>query len=285
MDKKKSVGGQAVIEGVMMKSKTRIAVAVRKPNGKISVKVQNHRPWAKLCPIFALPVIRGFVELVEMLIFGVKALMHSSNEAAEADEKLGAGSIALTFAAATVFTIAAFIALPLFAARLLTSGTGFWFDFTDGIARIAVFLAYVLAISQMKDIRRVFQYHGAEHCTINCYESGKKLTPENAIKFSTFHPRCGTSFLVIVIAISIVVFTFITDPRWIVKFFSRLLLIPLIAGVGYELLKLSAKFSSTKIVKALIFPGLCIQKITAKKPDKMQVEVAIAALKEAVQDE
>lgn len=281
MKKKQHIGGQAVIEGVMMKSKSKIAVAVRKPDGKISVKSEKHKPWTKKYPVLSVPVVRGFVELVEMLVIGIKALTYSANEASEEDEQLGKGEIAFTFVLATVFTIALFIALPLLAAKYVTSGTGFWFDLVDGLLRLAIFLAYVVAISRLKDIRRVFQYHGAEHCTVHCYEAGKKLTPENAIKYTTLHPRCGTSFLVIVIAISIVVFTFITDPRWHIKFFSRILLIPLIAGISYEILKLSAKFKDNALMKMIVQPGLWVQKITTQRPTKKQVEVAIAALKKA----
>jgi len=275
---RKDIGGQAVIEGVMMKSKSKIAVAVRKPNGKISVKVKKHVSATKKHKVLRIPIVRGFVELVDMLIVGLKALTYSANEASDEDEQLGNGELALTFLIASVFTIGLFVALPLVIAKYATSGTGFMFDFTDGILRFGIFLAYIYVISKFKDMRRVFQYHGAEHCSIHCYEHKKKLTPENAIKFTTLHPRCGTSFLVIVIAISIVIFSFITDPRWIVKFLSRIILIPVIAGIGYELLKLSSKFEDNAVIKILVQPGLWVQKITTVKPTKKQLEVAIAAL-------
>ncbi len=276
---KKKVGGQAVIEGVMMKSPSKVAIAVRKPNGKISVKKKRHKSWAKKYPVLGLPVVRGFVELLEMLVIGMKALTYSANEASEEDEQIGKGEIAITFVLATLLTIILFVALPLFIAKHVTSGTGFWFDLTDGLLRLAIFLLYVYFISKLKDMRTVFQYHGAEHCSVHCYEHGKKLTPENAIKFTTLHPRCGTSFLVIVIAISIVVFSFIADPRWIVKFFSRILLLPVIAGLSYEVLKISAKYEKNPIAEIIIKPGLWVQKLTTRKPTKRQIEVAIAALK------
>ena len=152
----------------------------------------------------------------------------------------------------------------------------------DGIVRAGFFLGYILLISQMKDMKKVFQYHGAEHCSVHCYEAGKRLTPENAIKFTTLHPRCGTSFLVIVIIVSIVVFSFISSPNWYFKLMSRILLIPVIAGLSYEVLKFSAKYEKYWIFKLLIAPGLWTQKITTKKPSKKQVEVAIAALKKVI---
>jgi uncharacterized protein YqhQ len=279
MAKIKKVGGQAVIEGVMMKSPSKVAIAVRKPNGKISVKKKRHVSWAKKYPVLGLPVVRGFVELLEMLVIGMKALTYSANEASEDDEQIGKGEIAITFVLATLLTIILFIALPLFIAKHVTGGTGFWFDLTDGLLRLAIFLLYVYFISKMKDMRAVFQYHGAEHCSVHCYEHGKKLTPENAIKFTTLHPRCGTSFLVIVIAISVVVFSFIADPRWVVKFFSRILLLPVIAGLSYEILKISAKFEKNPVAEIIVKPGLWVQKLTTRKPTKKQIEVAIAALK------
>jgi uncharacterized protein YqhQ len=279
---RKDVGGQAVIEGVMMKSKSKIAVAVRKPNGKISVKVSRHKPITKKYKILSVPVVRGFVELVDMMVAGLKALTYSANESSEDEEQLGKGEIAITFLIATLFTIGLFVALPLVIAKYATAGTGILFDLVDGILRLAIFLVYIYAISKFKDMRKVFQYHGAEHCTVHCYEHGKKLTPENAIKFTTLHPRCGTSFLVIVIAISIVIFSFITDPRWIVKFLSRIILIPVIAGIGYELLKLSSKFGESAVMKVLVQPGLWVQKITTARPTKKQLEVAIAALNKVI---
>jgi uncharacterized protein YqhQ len=279
---RKDIGGQAVIEGVMMKSRNKVAIAVRKPNKRISVKVKRHKPLVKKCRILGIPVLRGFAELVDMIAVGLRALTYSANEASEEDEKLTGWEVALTFIVATALAIGLFIALPLVIARYATSGTGFWFDLTDGVLRLAVFLLYVLAISRLEDMKTVFQYHGAEHCAVHCYESGKKLTPSNAIKFTTLHPRCGTSFLVIVIAISIVVFSFITDPRWIAKFISRLLLIPLIAGMSYEVLKISAKYKGNPVSEMIVKPGLWVQKLTTKRPTKKQLEVAIAALNRVI---
>jgi uncharacterized protein YqhQ len=279
MPKIKKVGGQAVIEGVMMKSPSRIAIAVRKPDGKVSVKKKRHTSWTKKYRILGIPVVRGFVELLEMLVIGIKALTYSANEVSDDNEKLGKWEIAITFILATLFTIILFIALPLFIAKHVTQGTGFWFDLIDGLLRLLIFLIYVYVISRLKDMKRVFQYHGAEHSAVHCYEHGRKLTPENAIKFTTLHPRCGTSFLVIVVAISIVVFSFIADPRWVVKFFSRILLIPVIAGLSYEVLKISAKYEKNPVAEIIIKPGLWVQKLTTRRPTRKQLEVAIAALK------
>lgn len=278
MEARKDIGGQAVIEGVMMKSRSKVAVAVRKPDQNISVKVNKHRSLTRKYPFLKIPIIRGFVELADMMVLGMKALTYSANEASKDDEKLSSKEIAFTFIIATLFTIALFIALPLFLAKMITKGTGLWFDLVDGMARLAVFLIYLSIISRLNDMKTVFQYHGAEHCTVNCYEDGKKLTPSNAIRYTTAHPRCGTSFLVIVIAISIIVFSFITDPRWIVKFFSRILLIPLIAGAGYELLKISSKHEHNIFFRLIVQPGLWVQKLTTRRPTKKQIEVAISAL-------
>jgi len=279
---KKDVGGQAVIEGVMMKSKSKIAIAVRKPNGKISIKTKKHISWIKKNKLLAIPVVRGFVELLDMVVVGMKALTYSANQASEEDEQLSSKEIALTFIFAILLTIGLFIALPLFLAKYATSGTGFWFNLIDGILRLIIFLIYVWVISLLSDMKKVFQYHGAEHCTVHCYESGKKLTPLNAIKFTTLHPRCGTSFLFIVIMISVILFSLISDPRWIVKFIVRIVLIPVIAGVGYELLKISSKYKNNFIIKLVLQPGLWVQKLTTRRPNKKQIEVAIAALKKVI---
>jgi len=272
-------GGQAVIEGVMMRNKSHYAIAVRKPNGKIHVKKEKIKSATHKYSFLKWPFIRGVVALFEMTIIGIKALMWSANQQAEEeDEKLSKKELVLSFVLALGFSIFMFVALPLLLTKLITTNEGLVFNLIDGLFRLGLFLGYIFAISFMKDIRTVFEYHGAEHKTVYCYEHKLKLTPKNADKFSTLHPRCGTSFIVIVIGISIVVFSLIQDPRWWVLFLSRILFLPVIAGIGFEVLKFSAKYTDNFLVKLMIAPGLAVQRITTRPPNKKQLEVAIAAI-------
>ena len=273
------IGGQAVIEGVLMRSPKKYAIAVRLPNKKIKVKKKRYIGLTKRYKILALPFVRGCISLFEMLILGMKALTWSANEQEEEHEKITTMQLTLSMLFAIAVTIVLFIALPLWLTKFLTTSKGFVFNLIDGIIRVVIFIIYILLISMMDDIKRVFQYHGAEHMTIHCLEAKKALTPKNVKKFTTLHPRCGTSFIIFVLVVAIIVFSFVTDPRWWVKLLSRIILIPVIAGISYEILKLSAKFKSNPICRILIYPGLMIQKITTKKPTKDQIEVAIASLK------
>ncbi|MBN2454271.1 DUF1385 domain-containing protein [Candidatus Woesearchaeota archaeon] len=272
------LGGQAVVEGVMMRDKENLAVAVRKPNGRITVKNEKINSLTKRYKILKLPLLRGVVTLYETLVMGFKGLIFSAEESADDSEKISKKELILTFSFATIVAIAFFVLLPLFLASAATENF-FLFNLIDGLLRIAVFLIYLLIISRLKDVQRMFAYHGAEHMTVHAHEHGKKLTVENVRKFGTLHPRCGTSFLLIVLVVSIIVFSLVTHPNFFVKFFSRLLLIPVIAGVSYELLKISAKFSDSIMGKIIVYPGITLQRITTRKPDKAQIEVAIAALK------
>lgn len=280
------VGGQAVIEGVMMKSNNAWSVAVRDPDGLIHVKTEALKP---LPGFLKLPIIRGCVALYHALILGIKALDFSAAKAYKDEEEkpitpaMFAGTMLFSF----ILGIGIFIFLPLYLTKLLGlvvpvfENSTFMFNFLDGVLRVAFFIAYVVLISMWKEIRRVFEYHGAEHKVIFAYESGIDMVVENIKKFSTHHPRCGTSFLFIVMIISILVFSII-PKEWdfIYKFLARVVLIPLIAGISYELLKLSDKASNNKIVKILIKPGLLLQHITTKEPDDAQIEVALKALNE-----
>lgn len=294
MDSKKvNVGGQAVIEGVMIRGQSKYVIAVRKKSRIIS-KAGKIR---KKSSFYKLPFIRGFVNLAEMMLIGVKALMWSAEQAAPKEEKIGRNELAFTFLVSIGFVILFFIALPYFLTNLL----GFYeekkpilFNLVDGLIRILFFLIYIVAISFMRDVKILFQYHGAEHKAIHCYEKGKKLDPSNVRKFTTLHPRCGTSFLLIVFIVSIFVFSvlpsiimayypgFLELNVWIrrgILFPVRILLIPIIAGISYEILKISDKYQKNLLFRLITLPGLALQKITTKEPNAKQIEVAVYSLK------
>lgn len=271
------IGGQAVIEGVMMRNQQKYAVAVRLNNGKIKVKKETSSTPKKLFTKF---FIRGIVGLGYALYDGIRALVWSSNQSLGTEEKLSTAEIITTIAISIFFAILLFIALPFFVAGLIHS-EGIWFNALDGLFRITLFLLYLVAISWMKDIRRLFQYHGAEHKVIACYEAKEELTVKNAKKYSRFHPRCGTSFLFIVLILSIILFSFI-QGAWYVKFLGRIALLPIIAGIGYEITKLSSKHKENLLVRMLIAPGLWLQKLTTKEPSEKQLEVGIKALQGVV---
>ncbi len=272
------VGGQAVIEGVMMRNKKRYAVAVRLPNGKIKIKQEKTTFFPKFFDFF---FIRGVVGLGYTLYDGIRALIWSSNQNLGVEEKLSKAEVITTIVASFLFSILFFVVIPFFSANWIHS-EGFLFNALDGVFRVALFLGYLILISFMKDVKTLFQYHGAEHKTIYCYESKQPLTLENVKKFTRFHPRCGTSFIFIVLLLSIVIFSLIQGPLW-VKLVGRIALLPVIAGTGYELIKLSGKYSKNPVVKILITPGLWLQRITTKEPSDKQLEVGIASLKSVVE--
>lgn len=274
------MGGQAVIEGVLMRSKKKYAIAVRTPDDKILLKKGRVKSLTRY-KLLNFPFIRGFINMIESMILGIKALTWSSNQQTGENEKLTTSQIFFTVLISFLFVVLLFIILPFYATKYLTSFEGFWFNLIDGIIRVLIFFIYLLSISRMKDIRKVFQYHGAEHKTVHAYEKELKLTYNNIKKYTTLHPRCGTSFLIIVLAISILVFSLVTTDSWTIKLLSRIILIPVIIGISYEVLKLSAKFQNNILMKLLIQPGLLVQKITTKEPTKKQIEVAVAALEAA----
>lgn len=284
----KSIGGQAVIEGVMMKSPIGWSVAVRDPKGEINLKTTITNKPNKF---FKLPVIRGVIALFSALVIGIKAIEFSGSIAyQDKDEKpLSPWSLALSIGLALILAIVLFKFLPLFLTTIMggfyqgISTNSFLFNLIDGLLRVGVFLLYVFAVGLWSEMRRIYQYHGAEHKVIYAYEAGEELTVENAKKYKPYHPRCGTSFLLIVMFISIVIFILIPQ-HWTFteKLFSRIFLIPVIAGISYEILKLSAKIDSKGIFSLIILPGLCLQRLTVREPDNSQIEVAIAALKEVL---
>jgi len=284
-EKKLNVGGQAVIEGVMMRSPNYWAVAVRKPNGEIEVKKDKLKALSEKTKFFKMPIIRGVIMLISALVLGIKALNYSASVAFEDEEEenMPDWQIYLTIGFAFAIAIAVFFVLPLYLTKLMNFKSYFTFNIVDGVIRIVFFLAYVYFISFFKDIKRVFQYHGAEHKVIYNYEEKGTLNIDEAMKYPTLHPRCGTSFLIIVLLISILVFSMVPKSSpFYVKVLSRVVFIPLIAGISYEILKLSAKYKDNFLVKLFILPGLWLQKITTKEPDKSQVEVAIKALEEVL---
>ena len=270
-----AIGGQALIEGVLMRNKNLIGIAVRKSNGKIKTKKQEVSLFSKYRKI---PFVRGIFVLIETLYVGTKALIYSANEAADEDEKISKKEVFFSIFFSMLFAAGFFILLPLYLTRLFVA-TGILFNVIDGLMRVSLFVLYIIGISFMKDIKRVFQYHGAEHMAVHCYEHKKELNVKNCRKYSTIHVRCGTNFLFIVLILSIIVFSFIVTENFFIKILSRLLLIPVIASISYEFLKLSAKFENFFLIKILTKPGLLLQKITTRKPEGKQIEVAIAALK------
>lgn len=287
MNKKPNVGGQAVIEGVMMRGKTHVAVAVRQPDGEISVDVRPVNSISDRYPILKKPFLRGVVSLVESLVMGMKALAYSAQVSGEEDEKLDSKDMALTIAVSAGLAILLFIVIPTWSMRFLTGITQdhMALNLAEGVLRMAIFLAYIAAISSMNDIQRVFQYHGAEHKTIYTYEAGLPLKVENVRPFSTLHPRCGTNFLMIVMLISMFIFTFLGWPSLLERIASRIILMPVIAGVSYELIRYAGAHTDNPLVRIAITPGLLLQKLTTRQPDDSQIEVAIASLKAVVPPE
>jgi uncharacterized protein YqhQ len=297
-----SVGGQAVLEGVMMRSPRNMTVAVRTPSGEIAMKRDPLKLLSDSWRFLKWPVVRGTVTLFSSLALGMKALNFSA-ECAMEDEKKGADEAPdkgvwtdIMMGATMVFSLGVglllFFYLPLQLTELLkdvipaTRESSLAFNLVDGVIRVIIFLAYIAAITRMKDIRRVFEYHGAEHKAIYAYEAGGELTVESARKYPRLHPRCGTSFLLVVMALSILVFSFIPkDALLYEKALARLALIPLVAGLSYEFIKFSARKKENRLVSALVRPGLWLQNLTTREPSDDQIEVAISALKEALRME
>lgn len=280
------IGGQAVIEGVMMRSGNVYAIAVRSPDKDIVFKKETIKELPKY---LKWPVIRGVIALGQALSIGIRALLYSAEASGHEEEKPSDFSLFLTVLFSFVIGIGLFFLLPLYGTKLLgnvytpINDSSLMFNLVDGVIRVAFFLIYIVSISMLKDIRRVFQYHGAEHKVVHAFEAGVELTPENADNYSTVHARCGTSFLIMVMLLSIVVFSLIPkDWPFIEKFMSRIVLIPLIAGLSYEFIKLSSKKMNNPFIRYMSMPGLWLQKLTTGTPSLDQIEVAIKALKETL---
>lgn len=276
---KPTVGGQAVIEGVMMRGFGKVATAVREPNGNINVQVKAVSSIADRYPILKLPILRGAVSLFESLMLGMKSLSFSAQAAGEEDEQLSDRELISTIILAIALACGLFLAIPTFAAKFFHTLTDdpIALNLAEGFLRLLIFLAYLFAISRMKDIKRVFQYHGAEHKTIFCYEADLPLTVENVKKFPRLHPRCGTAFLLIVMLVSIFVFAFLGWPELWIRILSRIILLPIVAGLSYEIIRFSAR-SQNSIVKLATLPGLWLQYLTTNEPDDSMIEVAIKSL-------
>ena len=281
-----AVGGQAVIEGVMMRDANKTATAVRLPNGEIEVETHPVTSIRDRYPVLNLPLIRGSVIMVESLVIGMRALSFSAQAAGEEDEQMTKKEIAMTILFALVLASVLFIVIPTGAAHLAAAYTDdpIVFNLIEGGIRLAVFLLYIWGISFMGGIRRVFQYHGAEHKTIHCYEAGEALTVENVQKFPRLHPRCGTNFLLIVMVVAIVFHVFFGWPDLWLRILSRLAVLPLVAGVSYEIIRFAGR-SENRIVRIMITPGLWLQYLTTRPPEGEMVEVAIESLKAVLPEE
>ncbi len=285
------IGGQAVIEGVMMRSLTGYSIAVRQPDGGVAIRKDKLVSITKKYPFLKFPILRGSVVLIQSLILGIRALNYSASVATESEEgeqEMSSWAVTGSMIIAMLLGIGIFILAPLGITNLirhylLPSMSNLLYNAIDGLIRAVFFFVYLFSISFMKEIRRVFQYHGAEHKTVYTFEANEDLTVENARGKSTLHPRCGTSFLMFVLVISIVVFSMVPSTMpFAVKFLARVVLIPLIAGLAYEVIRFSARHLGNRLCRTMITPGLWLQKITTKEPDDSQLEIAIVALREAL---
>ena len=296
-----AIGGQALIEGVLMKGRKNVAICVRKPDGELEKKVESLNKVEKIS-IFNLPIFRGMKILISTMILGTKALMYSAEFYADTDEyekskfdlwiedkfkeKANDIILAISLVMSIVIAVFMFAVLPVFVTSFLRSTikSAYLLSLFEGVFKIALFVGYVALISRMKEVKRVFQYHGAEHKVIHCFEAGEELTPENAAKFTTLHPRCGTSFLILVLLISVAVFTFVSWDSVILRMVYKVLLLPVVAGISFEVIKLTAT-SNNPILKLIGLPGLYLQKLTTNEPDLSQLEVAIESLKLVLENE
>ena len=284
------IGGQAVLEGVMMRGPSNWAVAVRKPNGQIAEVCRPIESVMKRHWFFRLPIVRGVIALGESLAIGFRALSISANyaaaeenELAEAEQQeLSRAAIVFAFLIAIGFAISVFKVGPALLADLLPISSGVWFVIVEGAIRVTVFVVYIFLISPLPDLRRVFEYHAAEHKAINAYEAGEELEPERVQRFSLIHPRCGTAFLLWVMVIAIFVFAFFGRLPWYWLIATRILLLPVIAGLAYELIRFAGKHTDNRVVMTLLAPGLWLQRLTTREPSLDQLEVSIRALREVL---
>jgi uncharacterized protein YqhQ len=284
-----TVGGQAVLEGVMMRSPGNWAVAVRTPAGSIAQVTRPIDSAMARHRIFRLPVVRGVMALGESLAIGFRALAISANYAAqeegadpaEAEKELSRGALIFAFAIAIGFAVALFKVTPGLITETLPIKSGGWFVIVEGLIRVTIFVAYLSLISLLPDLRRVFQYHGAEHKAINAYEAGEELEPEAVQRYSLIHPRCGTAFLLWVMVIAVFVFAFFGRPAWYWLIVERIALLPFIAGLAYELIRFAGKHQN-RVVMTILAPGLWLQRLTTREPSLEQLEVSIRALREVL---
>ncbi len=292
--RKTLIGGQAVIEGVMMRGRTNVAIAVRNKDG-ISIDRKGITAFSDRHPVFKLPFLRGMVSLIESLVMGINAITYSADVAGEdieeeptafdrflekrLGEKLDNFVMGFSLVISLGLAVLLFFILPTWTANLAKEFTqsGFLLNLIEGVIRVTVFLLYLVAISNMQDIRRVFEYHGAEHKTIHCYEHEEELTPENARKYSTLHPRCGTNFMFLVMVVSILLFSLFSWPNLLTRVVLRIVLLPVVAGISYELIRWAGR-SNSALARIVAYPGMMLQKLTTREPDDSQLAVAIASL-------
>ncbi len=291
------VGGQAVLEGVMMRGVSTWALAVRRPRegqdereipeGGIGVQAFPLRPWTARHRALRLPVVRGVVALGESLKIGFRALGLSAESKLGEEEEIPSGVWAGTIVVALAFAVGLFFVVPVGLTSLIKGqlGSSLLFWLVEGVLRTSIFLGYLVLLSRLRDLRRVFEYHGAEHKTIACHEAGLPLTPENAARFSRLHPRCGTSFLLVVMIVAIFVFAPVGLPAWWVLVLTRILGVPLIAGISFEIIKWAGRNRGRGWVRAIMWPGLQLQRLTTREPDQLELEVAVAALEAVLERE
>ncbi len=285
MVKKVYYGGQAVIEGVMMRGRKVIVTVVRRPDGELAV---DKKPLSTIYTgrLRQTPLVRGVIVLIEAMVLGIKSLLYSANVSlGEEDEEISGGLLWLMVAVALAFAVALFFIAPLFLTRLFNVSSTLVFNLIDGLIRATIFIAYVKVITLLPDIKRVFAYHGAEHKVVNAYEAGVPLEVGAVKKYSTAHVRCGTSFIFVVLIISIFVFALIGLHSSWEMVLRRIVLIPVIAAIGYEVIYLGARHTDISLVRAILAPGLWLQTLTTREPDDRQLEVALAALEEVVEAE
>ncbi len=287
-----AIGGQAVLEGVMMRGPRNWAVAVRKPDGEIAHVARPIDPLAPRHWALRLPIVRGVVALGESLSIGFRALSVSANYAAQEEAEgdgepaeIGRWALAFAFLVAIGFAVMVFKVGPALLTDLLPIRNGSYFVLVEGLVRVTVFVAYLTVLSLIPSLRRVFQYHAAEHKAINAYEAGEELTPEIAQRYSLIHPRCGTAFLLWVMVVSVFVYATLGRPVWYWLIISRIVLLPVIAGLAYELIRFAGRHSDNKVLMTMLAPGLWLQRLTTREPSLDQLEVSIRALREVLERE
>jgi len=273
----KPLGGQALLEGVMIKAPDNVSMAARTPGGKIVTHRRKHHSVSEKYKILGLPFLRGVIQLFEMMFVGIEALGWSAKQQGE-EEDMGAKEWFFVVTFAVLLTVGLFILLPYYAAKFFFNPATISFGLLDGVVRLLVFLLYLTVIGLMSDVKTMFKYHAAEHMAVHCYESKKALNVKNVKTFPPEHPRCGTSLLLFVVAVSIILFSVVRSEFWYYNIPARILLLPVVAGISYELLKFSAKY---RCLKWMSYPGVWTQKLTTRKPTAKQIEVAIAAVNKA----
>ncbi|MDI6815714.1 MAG: DUF1385 domain-containing protein [Actinomycetota bacterium] len=274
-------GGQAVIEGVMMKGPKHWSLAVRSSDDTIVSVDEPFKSISERWPIFKKPLFRGIVVLAETFVLGIKTISLSANlSLGEAEEEISSKEMVATLFLAFALVVGLFMVLPFYLTKTASAviENRFLFALTEGVFRISIFVLYILVISRVKDIQRVFEYHGAEHMVIHAYEAGEELTPQNAAKYSPLHIRCGTAFMLIVMVVAIFSFSFLPTTNVLTRVAGKLILIPIVAGISYEMTRIAARYAHLSVMKALMWPGLMLQKLTTGTPDESQLEVAIYAL-------